>query len=63
MLGKKTGKELVTIAKDLISELKKDEYNSILKKWTVYIIPKSNPDGVDKGRTNNGYGRCTYKRI
>lgn len=29
--------------------------------WTVYVLPCLNPDGMNKGVTNNGPGRCTLK--
>lgn len=50
------GVELVKIANNLIANL---NGNGNLSKWTVYVIPSANPDGLLSGYTNNGFGRCT----
>ena len=50
------GVELVKIANSLIANL---NGNGNLSKWTVYVIPSANPDGLLSGYTNNGFGRCT----
>ena len=31
----------------------------LIDKWTIYILPASNPDGQHNGWTNNGPGRTT----
>lgn len=51
------GIELVKVANNLISEL---GGNGNLSKWTIYVIPSANPDGLLDGYTNNGHGRCTF---
>lgn len=50
------GQVLADYAKNLINYYKTHE--SALQNCTLYIIPKSNPDGLTYGYTNNGIGRC-----
>lgn len=50
------GIELVKIADRVMKNLSDSGINS---KWTLYIIPYANPDGITNGYTNNGPGRCT----
>lgn len=59
----KDGKELVKIANNFIEELKDYEDDSIFDKWTIYIIPCANPDGIKYGVSGNGVGRTNYDGI
>ena len=56
----KDGQELVWMAEQLKEDLLKN-YETYLQneKWTVYILPCLNPDGLAEGTTCNGPGRCT----
>ena len=58
-LWSKDGSELVTIAENFKNKLldMKDEY--LNNKWTIYIFPGVNLDGINYGTTNNGPGRTT----
>lgn len=49
------GVELTKIGNGLIEHFQ----NAQPSKWSLYIIPVANPDGVSEGFTNNGPGRCT----
>ena len=55
------GIELTKIANSLITYLQKYKNISIFEKWTVYILPKANPDGITYGKTAKGVGRATYE--
>ena len=53
------GCELTYIAEEFKSYLLEMEDNSILKNWTIYVLPELNPDGQRHGKTHNGEGRTT----
>ncbi len=53
------GMELVEIANDFYKELIDGNNYDIAEKWTIYIFPGINPDGILQGYTNNGPGRTT----
>ena len=58
-LWSKDGQELVTIANNFYQRLiELNDYN-IADKWTIYIFPGVNQDGLNYGYTNNGPGRTT----
>lgn len=50
-----TAKKLLNTASKNISQLNK--YN-----YSIYVIPRMNPDGYYSGYTHNGPGRCTTRR-
>ncbi len=51
--------ELTYIAKEFFELLKKEMLNDVADRWTVFVLPSSNPDGEYNGWTNNGPGRTT----
>ena len=51
--------ELVEIANNFYNRLINEKDNNIAEKWTIYIFPGINPDGLLQGYTNNGPGRTT----
>lgn len=53
------GNELVQIAENFRNRLVDLKDENLSDKWTIYIIPQANPDGVNAGYTNNGPGRTT----
>lgn len=53
------GSELTYMANEFYNYLKNNMEEDMVNKWTVYIIPTSNPDGLYSGWTNNGPGRTT----
>ena len=55
------GYELVEIAEKFYQTLIKNEDYDLSDKWTIYIFPAINVDGVKHGNTNNGPGRTTLK--
>lgn len=58
-LWAKDGWELVSLAEQLYSTLKNMNDYQIADKWTIYILPGVNQDGLNHGTTNNGPGRTT----
>ena len=55
----KDGAELTYLANEFYNYLKNYMADDLIEKWTVYILPNSNPDGQYNGWTNNGPGRTT----
>ena len=55
----KDGTELVTIANNFYKDLIARDDSEISEKWTIYIFPGVNLDGLSDGWTNNGPGRTT----
>ena len=55
----KDGYELVEIANQFYNRLISDKDYEIAEKWTIYIFPGVNQDGLTNGWTNNGPGRTT----
>ncbi len=53
------GSELVEIADKFYQKLIDINDSSIADKWTIYIFPGVNQDGLKHGNTNNGPGRTT----
>ena len=53
------GQELVTMANNFYRDLINRDDSEIAKKWTIYIFPGINLDGLNSGWTNNGPGRTT----
>lgn len=58
-LWAKDGLELVQIANDFYQRLINLQDVNIANKWTIYIFPGVNMDGLNHGYTNNGPGRTT----
>ena len=60
---------LVRLAKNFLERFRLDEQISsedrtnILNKWTIFIFPCCNPDGIVNGWTNDGFGRCNVNGI
>ena len=55
----KDGYELVEIANKFYNRLISDKDYELAEKWTIYIFPGVNQDGLTNGWTNNGPGRTT----
>lgn len=55
----KDGYELIEIANNFYNKLLEDKDYDLAKKWTIYIFPGVNQDGLQEGSTNNGSGRTT----
>ena len=53
------GAELTYIAEEFRTWLYNNIDASIIRNWTIYILPCLNPDGQIHGWTNNGPGRTT----
>lgn len=53
------GKELVEIANNFYNKLINNNDYDLADKWTIYIFPGVNQDGLKYGTTNNGPGRTT----
>lgn len=53
------GSELVQIANDFYNKLINSNDYDLSDKWTIYIFPGVNQDGLNHGNTNNGPGRTT----
>ena len=58
-LWDKDGQELVTIANTFYDKLINDKDYELAQKWTIYIFPGVNQDGLKSGTTKNGPGRTT----
>ena len=58
-LWSKDGQELVTIANNFYNRLINDYDYSLADKWTIYIFPGVNQDGLTNGTTKDGPGRTT----
>ena len=55
----KDGYELIEIANNFYNKLLEDKDYDLAEKWTIYIFPGVNQDGLQEGSTNNGPGRTT----
>lgn len=55
----KDGYGLIEIANNFYNKLLEDKDYDLAKKWTIYIFPGVNQDGLQEGSTNNGPGRTT----
>ena len=55
----KDGYELIEIANNFYNKLLEDKDYVLAEKWTIYIFPGVNQDGLQEGSTNNGPGRTT----
>ena len=55
----KDGYELIEIANNFYNKLLEDKDYDLAKKWTIYIFPGVNQDGLQEESTNNGPGRTT----
>ena len=55
----KDGYELVNIANQFYQKLLNDKDYDLSEKWTIYIFPGVNQDGLTNGWTKNGPGRTT----
>ena len=53
------GQELTYIANEFFTYIKNNISDELSNKWTIFILPSSNPDGEYNGWTNNGPGRTT----
>lgn len=53
------GWELIQIADEFYQRLIANKDYDLAEKWTIYIIPGVNQDGLNCGWTNNGPGRTT----
>ena len=58
-LWARDGEELIEIANNFYNELITKSDVSLANKWTIYIFPGVNMDGITNGWTNNGPGRTT----
>lgn len=58
-LWDKDGKELVQMANDFYNGLIDNNNYDLAEKWTIYIFPGVNQDGLNYGYTNGGPGRTT----
>ena len=58
-LWNKDGWELVQIANNFYNQLIQSNDFNISEKWTIYIFPSVNIDGLNYGYSNNGPGRRT----
>ncbi len=58
-LWNKDGYELINIAEKFYNRLVSDQDYAIADKWTIYVFPGINLDGLSNGYTNNGPGRTT----
>lgn len=58
-IWEKDGQELVSIANQFYNKLINDKDYELSEKWTIYIFPGVNQDGLKSGWTNNGPGRTT----
>ena len=58
-LWNKDGNELVDIANAFYNRLINDKDYDLAQKWTIYVFPGVNQDGLKSGWTNNGPGRTT----
>lgn len=55
------GNMLLKIAKSFINRFISMDSNNreaILKKWSIFVFPGVNLDGIVNGNSNNGFGRC-----
>ena len=60
------GNMLLKVAKNFMtrfSKLPPTRIEQITRKWTIYLFPGINLDGIINGNTNNGFGRCLYNGI
>ena len=60
------GNMLLKIAKRFMANfdsLNSEKLNTIKNKWTIYVFPGINLDGIVNGNNNNGFGRCLYNKI
>ena len=55
----KDGYDLIEIANNFYNKLLEDKDYDLAEKWTIYIFPGVNQDGLQEGSTNNGPGRTT----
>ena len=55
----KDGYELIEIANNFYNKLLETKDYDLAEKWTIYIFPGVNQDGLQEGSTNNGPGRTT----
>ena len=55
----KDGYELIEIANNFYNKLLANKDYDLAEKWTIYIFPGVNQDGLQEGSTNNGPGRTT----
>ena len=59
------GNVLVRLAKNFIERFEASSFDwnmrdTILDKWTIFIFPGINLDGIVNGYTNDGFGRCLF---
>ena len=55
------GNMLLKVAKQFMirfANLAGNRIDNIRKKWTIYVFPGINLDGIINGNSNNGFGRC-----
>ena len=45
------------------AKLNSTRIEQITRKWTIYLFPGINLDGIINGNTNDGFGRCFYNGI
>lgn len=60
------GNMLLKIAKNFMirfAKLNSTRIEQITRKWTIYLFPGINLDGIINGNTNDGFGRCFYNGI
>lgn len=60
------GNMLLKIAQNFMTrfaKLNSTRIEQITRKWTIYLFPGINLDGIINGNTNDGFGRCFYNGI
>ena len=60
------GNMLLKIAKRFMqnfSNLSTERLNQLKEKWSIYVFPGINLDGIVNGNSNNGFGRCLYNKL
>ncbi len=60
------GNMLLKIAKRFMqdfSNLSTSKLDALKAKWSIYVFPGINLDGIINGNSNNSFGRCLYNRL
>jgi len=60
------GNMLIKVAKRFMQKfgnLSADKITQLKQKWTIFVFPGINLDGIVNGYSNNGFGRCLYSGL
>ena len=60
------GNMLLKVAKRFMQDfnnLTTARLNQLKEKWSIYVFPGINLDGIVNGNNNNGFGRCLYNKL